>query len=55
MHRFRQCVLTAAEVFDQREEDGAVVLFDAEPLAASYQDVRQAADLCPSLAIAITE
>jgi ferredoxin len=47
--------LTAADVFDQREEDGAVVLLDAEPPPASYQDVRQAADLCPSLAITISE
>jgi len=50
-----QCVLTAADVFDQNEEDGAVVLLDAEPPPDSYQDVRQAADLCPSLAITITE
>jgi ferredoxin len=50
-----QCVLTAADVFDQREEDGAVVLLDAEPSPDSYQDVRQAADLCPSLAITISE
>jgi ferredoxin len=50
-----QCVLTAADVFDQREEDGTVVLLDAEPSPASHQDVREAAELCPSLAIAITE
>jgi ferredoxin len=50
-----QCVLTAADVFDQREHDGIVVLLNAEPSPASYQDVRQAAELCPSQAIAITE
>jgi ferredoxin len=50
-----QCVLTAANVFDQREDDGVVVLLDAEPPPASYEDVKQAAELCPSLAIAITE
>jgi ferredoxin len=50
-----QCVLTAADVFDQREDDGRVVLLDAEPSPGSYGDVRQAAAVCPALAIAITE
>jgi ferredoxin len=50
-----QCVLTAADVFDQRDDDGIVVLLAAEPGPGSYQDVRQAAELCPARAIAITE
>jgi ferredoxin len=50
-----QCVLTAADVFDQREDDGIVVLLDAEPSPGSYRDVRQAAEICPARAIAITE
>jgi ferredoxin len=50
-----QCVLTAPDVFEQREEDGTVVLLDAEPSPGSYEDVRQAAGLCPAAAIAITE
>ena len=50
-----QCVLTAAGVFDQREDDGIVVLLDAEPSPGSYEDVRRAAQGCPALAIAITE
>jgi ferredoxin len=50
-----QCVLTAADVFDQREDDGIVVLLDAEPSPGSQADVTQAAKLCPAVAIAITE
>jgi ferredoxin len=50
-----QCVLTAADVFEQREEDGTVVLLDAEPSPGSHEDVRQAAGLCPAAAITITE
>ena len=50
-----QCVLAAAGVFDQREEDGIVVLLDAEPPAGLYEDVRQAAAVCPALAITVDE
>jgi ferredoxin len=50
-----QCVLAAADVFDQREEDGIVVLLDADPPAGLHEDVRQAAALCPALAITIAE
>ena len=49
-----QCVLTAADVFDQGEDDGIAVLLDAEPSPGSHEDVRQAAKLCPAQAIAIT-
>ena len=47
-----QCVLTAPEVFDQRDEDGLVVLLNPSPPAELADYVRQAAALCPSLAIA---
>jgi ferredoxin len=50
-----QCVLTAPDVFDQREDDGIVVLLDAEPSPGSHEDVRRAAGGCPALAIVITE
>ncbi|OZM74814.1 ferredoxin [Amycolatopsis antarctica] len=46
-----QCVVAAAEVFDQRDEDGVVVLLDAEPAEGQAADVRHAADVCPALAI----
>jgi ferredoxin len=50
-----QCVLTAGDVFDQREEDGVVVLLDPDPPADRAEDVRQAALLCPARAITVEE
>jgi ferredoxin len=48
-----QCVLAAASVFDQREEDGIVVLLDGNPPAEVGDDVRRAATVCPAAAIHI--
>lgn len=50
-----QCVSAAADVFDQRDDDGVVVLLDASPPAELAEDVRQAAAVCPALAIRIEE
>ncbi|MFE4534651.1 ferredoxin [Streptomyces scopuliridis] len=50
-----QCVLAAAEVFDQREEDGIVVLLDNNPPVGLADEVRQAAALCPAVAIRVEE
>ena len=50
-----QCVLTAPEVFDQREEDGIVVLRAATPPQGLEDDVRQAVALCPAQAIWVEE
>ncbi|GAA4095009.1 ferredoxin [Actinomadura miaoliensis] len=50
-----QCVLAAAEVFDQREEDGTVVLLQAEPPVWVHEAVRQAAVLCPTRAVRVDE
>ena len=50
-----QCVLTAPDVFDQRADDGIVVLLHAEPSPGSHEDVRQAARGCPAQAIALAE
>jgi ferredoxin len=50
-----QCVLAAAEVFDQREEDGIVVLLDAAPAAELAAGVRDAAVRCPAMAIQVAE
>ncbi|MEU5845753.1 ferredoxin [Saccharopolyspora shandongensis] len=50
-----QCVLAAEEVFDQRDEDGVVVLLNANPPAELAEDVRQAAVLCPALAIVVED
>ena len=48
-----QCVAAAPDVFDQRDEDGVVVLVKATPDAAEEDDVRQAAAVCPALAIQV--
>jgi ferredoxin len=48
-----QCVMAAADVFDQRDEDGIVVLLTDDPPAELAEDVRQAATVCPALAIQI--
>ncbi|MER6274633.1 ferredoxin [Streptomyces sp900105755] len=50
-----QCVLSAPEVFDQREEDGIVVLLTDKPPDGLADDVRQAVALCPAQAIWVEE
>ena len=46
-----QCVLLAPEVFDQREEDGVVVLLDETPEPELHDAVRESAMVCPAAAI----
>jgi ferredoxin len=48
-----QCVLTAPDVFDQRDEDGVVVLLLTEPSEEREDAVREAAALCPAAAITV--
>ncbi|MFK0025040.1 ferredoxin [Streptomyces sp. NPDC090798] len=50
-----QCVLATPEVFDQREEDGIVVLLKKTPPEHLVDDVRQAVVLCPAQAIWVEE
>ncbi|MGW0998311.1 ferredoxin [Streptomyces sp. NPDC002520] len=50
-----QCVLSAPDVFDQREEDGIVVLRVETVPEGLADDVRQAAALCPAQAIWVEE
>ena len=50
-----QCVLTAPEVFDQREEDGVVTLLQDDPPQEWADAVRRAVVLCPTQAIDIEE
>ncbi|WP_326559266.1 ferredoxin [Micromonospora sp. NBC_01796] len=50
-----QCVTAATTVFDQRDEDGIVVLLDPSPPGELADDVRHAAAVCPALAITLTE
>lgn len=48
-----QCVLAAPTVFDQREEDGIVILLDETPPDDKLDEVKQAIRLCPALAIKV--
>ncbi|MET8651619.1 MULTISPECIES: ferredoxin [Nocardia] len=49
------CVMHAIDVFDQRDDDGIVVLLDENPPEELAEDVRQAAAVCPAMAIHIQE
>jgi ferredoxin len=49
------CVLSTAEVFDQRDEDGVVTLVTDTPSARLYDAVHGAARKCPSQAITVEE
>jgi len=49
------CVLAAPDVFDQRDEDGVVVLLDDTPAAHLHEAVREAAGVCPAMAITLGE
>ncbi|WP_243788419.1 ferredoxin [Saccharopolyspora gloriosae] len=49
------CVMVAPDVFDQRDEDGVVVLLDAQPSAGLHDGVREAANMCPAAAITLDE
>jgi len=49
------CVLLAADVFDQRDSDGIVVLLDEAPADPLHDIVREAASVCPGVAITVDE
>lgn len=49
------CVTAAEAVFDQRDEDGIVVLLNPDPPADLAAEVREAAAVCPAAAINIQE
>jgi ferredoxin len=49
------CVMNAPEVFDQREDDGVVVLLNSHPTPEQADGARRAAAACPALAIHIEE
>jgi ferredoxin len=49
------CVLTAPAVFDQRDEDGVVLLLVDEPLPDEHEAVREAEIRCPALVISVEE
>lgn len=49
------CVLIAPEVFDQCDDDGTVLVLDAEPPAEHARAVLEAARVCPTRAITVAE
>jgi ferredoxin len=49
------CVMNAPELFDQRDEDGVVILLNANPSTEQAEGARRAAAACPALAIHIEE
>ncbi|KRE65568.1 ferredoxin [Arthrobacter sp. Soil761] len=49
-----QCVTAAGAVFDQRDEDGIAILLKEHPPLGLEAEVRQAAAVCPVLAIHVT-
>ncbi|WP_216209998.1 ferredoxin [Amycolatopsis aidingensis] len=49
------CALTAPDVFDQDESDGTVMLLEPAPAAQHHAAAREAAELCPSGAITVTD
>ena len=50
-----QCVLVAPTVFDQRDEDGIAVLLTDTPEPEDEDGTRQAARICPALAIELAD
>ena len=49
------CVKNAPELFDQRDEDGVVVLLNEHPSAEQAEGARRAAAACPARVIHIEE
>jgi ferredoxin len=47
------CVLVAPAVFAQSADDGLVRVLDQEPPPWEHDSVREAAQLCPSMAITV--
>ena len=50
-----QCAMTAPAYFDQRDTDGVAVVLNATPDPGDYDEVREAAAVCPAAAIRLIE
>lgn len=50
-----QCVLNAGAVFDQRDDDGVVILLTENPRPDQDENARKAAAACPAMAIDIED
>ncbi|MFD7500289.1 ferredoxin [Streptomyces sp. NPDC059850] len=49
------CAAFAPAVFDQRDDDGTVILLDPAPPESEYERVREAHPRCPAAAIVLHE
>jgi ferredoxin len=49
------CVMHAPEIFDQRDDDGVVVLLNENPPAEQADKALKAAAGCPAMAIYVEE
>ena len=49
-----QCALVAGDLFDQ-DDDGIVILLNAEPDPSEHAAARKATSLCPARAITLVE
>jgi ferredoxin len=49
------CALTVPDVFDQREDDGTVLLLDPSPPEELHDAVRRAVDLCPNAVVRVAD
>jgi ferredoxin len=50
-----QCVVAAPGVFDQRDDDGIVVLLEQNPPEGLHAQVRESVQICPARAIELME
>lgn len=51
-----QCLSTEPDLFDQNEDDGRVIVLNAEPEGELLEHkAREAVYLCPSRALSLTE
>lgn len=50
-----QCAALAPEVFDQRDDDGVVIVLDENPSQDLHDNTRRAAAACPALAIVLND
>lgn len=49
------CVIAAPDLFDQREEDGVVILLNSDPSDSRVAAAREAELVCPAKAIRIED
>ncbi|WP_460401410.1 ferredoxin [Actinophytocola sediminis] len=50
-----QCVLTEPDLFDQREDDGTVIVLRETPEGELVEKAREAVHLCPGQALSLAQ